>query len=176
MNKTEKEKIVKDLEIKLNTCVSTVFTEFRGINVKKMEELRKLARQNNVSFQVIKNTLAKRAYQLLDDKGFESAQMPFEGPTAIAFGWNDPIAPIKILSEFAKENPTLILKGGVIEGTIVTKEKITGYANLPTKNILLSQMLMGLQSPIRNIINILNAPVLGLLNCLKAIEQKNHNQ
>jgi large subunit ribosomal protein L10 len=170
VNRKEKERIVKELEDKFSRSASSVFAEFRGLNVQRMEDLRKRSREAKIEFQVIKNTLAERAFQLLDFKdtiGF------FAGPTGVAFGWDDPITPIKVLSEFAKDNPQLVLKGGVIEKAIVSEEKLGTLASLPPKEILLSQIVMSIQSPLNGLVNVLNGPIRGLLNCLKAIEQKN---
>lgn len=169
MNRQTKEIIIKDIETKFTNAKSSIFAEFRGLNVKKMEELRKCSREKEVEFQVVKNTLAQRAYSGLD---LEAQEELFIGPTAVAFGWGDPIVPIKVLTEFAKENPELIIKGGIVEGKIIRKEKVSKLAELPSREVLLSQFLMGLQSPIGNMMNVLSAPMRGLLNCLRAIEQK----
>ena len=169
MNRTDKERIVKELEDKFSKSASSVFAEFRGLNVQNMEELRNRSRQANVEFAVIKNTLAQRAFQTLQIK--ESTDF-FVGPTAVAFGWDDPITPIKVLNEFAKTNPQLVLKGGMIEGTLVSESKLGTLANLPPREILLSQLLMNMQSPLTGLVNVLSGPIRGLVNCLKAIEQK----
>ena len=169
MHRTDKERIVKELEDKFTNSASSVFTEFRGLNVQSMEDLRKRSREAKVEFLVIKNTLAKRAFEALNLKDVNKF---FTGPTGVAFGWDDPIIPIKVLNEFAKSNPQLVLKGGVIEGTIVSEDKLKSLATLPSKEILLSQFLMSIQSPLNGLMNTLSGPMRGLLNCLKAIEQK----
>lgn len=170
MNRTEKERVVKELEDKFSKSASSVFAEFRGINVQRMEDLRKRSREAKVEFHVIKNTLAKRAFKSLN---FKDTNIFFTGPTGVAFGWDDPITPIKVLNEFAKGNPQLVLKGGVIEGKMVAEDKLGVLASLPPKEILLSQFLMSIQSPLNGIVNTLTGPIRGLLNCLKALEQKN---
>jgi len=170
MNRTEKERVVKELEDKFSRSASSVFAEFRGLNVQRMEDLRKRSREAKVEFQVIKNTLAKRAIKSLNLKDTNKF---FVGPTGVAFGLDDPITPIKVLNEFAKGNPLLVLKGGVIEGKMVAEDKLGVLASLPPKETLLSQFLMSIQSPLNGLVNTLSGPVRGLLNCLKAIEQKN---
>jgi large subunit ribosomal protein L10 len=170
VKKKEKERIVKKLEDKFSKSASSVFVEFRGLNVQHMEDLRKRSREAKIEFQVIKNTLAKRAFQSLD---FKDTTKLFSGPTGVAFGWDDPITPIKVLSEFAKDNPQLVLKGGVIERAMVSEDNLGALASLPPKEILLSQVLMSIQSPLNGLVNVLIGPIKGLLNCLKAIEQKN---
>lgn len=170
MNRKEKERIVKELEEIFTKSASSVFAEFRGLNVQNMEDLRKRSREAKIEFQVIKNTLAERAFQVLD---FKDTSNFFTGPTGVAFGWDDPITPIKVLSEFAKDNPQLVLKGGIIEKAMVSEDKLGALASLPPREILLSQMLMNMQSPLNGLMNVLSGPMRGLLNCLKAIEQKN---
>jgi len=169
VNRKDKERIVKELEDKFSKSASSVFAEFRGLNVQSMEDLRNRSRQANVEFAVIKNTLAQRAFQTLQIKDETDF---FVGPTAVAFGWDDPISPIKVLNEFAKANPQLVLKGGMIEGTLVSESKLGTLANLPPREILLSQLLMNMQSPLTGLVNVLSGPIRGLVNCLKAIEQK----
>jgi large subunit ribosomal protein L10 len=165
----EKEKVVKELEDKFSHSASSVFAEFRGLNVQSMEDLRKRSREAKVEFQVIKNTLAKRAFESLK---LQDADTFFVGPTAVAFGVSDPIIPIKVLNDFAKDKPQLVLKGGIIEGTIVFEDKLCVLANLPPREVLLSQFLMRVQSPLTGLVNTLSGPIRALLNCLKAIEQK----
>jgi len=169
VNREEKEKAVKELEDKFSQSVSSVFAEFRGLNVQSMEDLRKRSREAQVEFQVIKNTLAKRAIQSLNLPGAETF---FVGPTAVAFGNDDPITPIKVLNDFAKDKPQLVLKGGVIEGTVVFEDKVGALAKLPPKEVLLSQFLMRAQSPLTGLVNTLSGPIRALMNCLKAIEQQ----
>lgn len=172
MNKKEKERIVKELEEKFSKSVSSVFAEFRGLNVQSMEDLRKRSREAKIEFRVIKNTLAERAFQTLD---FEDTSNLFTGPTGVAFGWDDPITPIKVLSEFAKDNPQLVLKGGIIEKAMVSEDKLGALASLPPREILLSQVLMSIQSPLNGLMNVLSGPLRGLLNCLKALEQQKNS-
>ncbi|MBN2373045.1 50S ribosomal protein L10 [bacterium] len=170
MKRKDKEKVVKELEDKFARCSSFVFIEFRGLNVQRMENLRKLSRVAHIELLVIKNTLGKMAYKTSNNKNDVSCL--FTGPTALVFAWDDPITPVRVLYEFAKDNPEIVLKGGVIEGAMVNEDKIAVLANLPSREVLLGQVISGIQSPLRGVVNVLIAPITGLMNCLKAIEQK----
>ena len=169
MKRDEKERTVKELEDKFSKSSSAVFVEFKGLSVQSMEDLRSRSRQAHVEFHVLKNTLAERAFQVLNLSGGETL---FIGPTAVAFGVDDPVVPIKVLRDFAKENPQMVLKGGVIEGKLIAENALGAIADLPPREILLSQLLMQMQAPLTGLVNTLSGPLRGLVNCLKALEQK----
>lgn len=142
-----KKQIVAEIADKLTQSKSTILTDYRGLGVSQMTELRKQLREAGVEYQVLKNTMTRRATAQtnlteLDDK--------LVGPTAIAFSNEDVVAPAKILHKFAKENKELEIKGGVVEGQVVSLEQITELAELPSREGLLSMLLSVLQAPMRN--------------------------
>lgn len=143
----EKQLLVNDVTAKLRESSCTVVADYRGLNVKQVTELRKQLREAGVEFQVLKNTLVRRATaeaQLTDLDNVLS------GPTAIAFSKEDPVAPAKILNDFAKKNDKLQIKAGVVEGKVVDVNQIKALADLPSREGLLSMLLSVLQAPIRN--------------------------
>jgi large subunit ribosomal protein L10 len=143
----EKKRQVEEIAAKLKESAATVITDYRGLNVAQMTELRKQLREAGVEFKVLKNTLVSRA---ADSVELGELNAVLTGPTAIAFSKNDAVAPAKVLSQFAKENEALKIKGGVVEGRIVDVAQIEALASLPSREGLLSMLLSVLQAPIRN--------------------------
>lgn len=141
-----KQEAVEVVAAKLRESTTTVVADYRGLNVAQVTELRKQLREAGVEFQVLKNTLVRRATESADLAGLNEI---LTGPTAIAFSKDDAIAPAKILNDFSKKNEALQLKGGVVEGRIVGAEEIKALAELPSREGLLSMLLSVLQAPMR---------------------------
>ncbi|GGA53599.1 50S ribosomal protein L10 [Kroppenstedtia guangzhouensis] len=143
----KKKQVVAEIADKLTRSKATILTDYRGLNVSQLTELRKQLREAGVDYQVLKNTMTRRATAQtnlteLDDK--------LVGPTAIAFSNDDVVAPAKVLHKFAKENTELEIKGGVVEGRVVSLDEIKELAELPSREGLLSMLLSVLQAPMRN--------------------------
>lgn len=143
----QKQVVVDEIATKLRESVCTVVADYRGLNVAQVTELRKQLRAAGVEFQVLKNSLVRRATESTDLSALDEV---LSGPTAIAFGKGDVVAPAKILSDFAKKNDALQVKGGVVEGRVVGTEQIKALAELPSREGLLSMLLSVLQAPVRN--------------------------
>jgi large subunit ribosomal protein L10 len=143
----EKQQIVADVTAKLRESSCTVVADYRGLNVAQVTELRKQLREAGVEFQVLKNTLVRRATAAAELTELDSV---LTGPTAVAFSKTDVVAAAKILTEFAKKNEALQVKGGVVEGRVVDVSQIKALAELPSREGLLSMLLSVLQAPIRN--------------------------
>jgi large subunit ribosomal protein L10 len=142
----QKKQLVEELSSKLRSSACTVVTDYRGLSVAQVTELRKQLREANVEFKVIKNTLIRRATAEAELSELDNI---ISGPTALAFS-EDAVAPAKILIEFAKKNEQLEIKGGVVEGKVVGLDQIKALADLPSREGLLSMLLSVLQAPIRN--------------------------
>ena len=143
----EKQQVVDEITSKLRESAATVITDYRGLNVAQVTELRRKLREAGIEFKVLKNTLIRRATANAELTELDSV---LTGPTAVAFGKDDAVAPVKILSQFAKENEALKIKGGVVEGRVVGFDEIKALADLPSREGLLSMLLSVLQAPIRN--------------------------
>jgi large subunit ribosomal protein L10 len=143
----EKQQAVEVITAKLRESNSTVVADYRGLNVGQVTELRKQLREAGIEFQVLKNSLVRRATEAAELTELNSILV---GPTAIAFSVDDAVAPAKILNDFAKKNDALKLKGGVVEGKVVGAEEIKALAELPSREGLLSMLLSVLQAPMRN--------------------------
>ncbi|KRE44359.1 50S ribosomal protein L10 [Paenibacillus sp. Soil522] len=143
----EKQEAVAVIAAKIAASSSTVVADYRGLNVAQVTELRKQLREAGIEFQVLKNSLVRRATEGTD---YVELNNILTGPTAIAFGKEDAVAPAKILNDFAKKNDALKLKGGIVEGKVVSQEEIKALAELPSREGLLSMLLSVLQAPVRN--------------------------
>ncbi|HUC91431.1 MAG TPA: 50S ribosomal protein L10 [Paenibacillus sp.] len=143
----EKQQSVTEIATKLRESSSTVVADYRGLNVAQVTELRKQLRAAGIEFQVLKNSLVRRATASAELSQLDEV---LSGPTAIAFSKEDAVAPAKILNDFAKKNDALKIKGGVVEGQVVGFEQIKALADLPSREGLLSMLLSVLQAPMRN--------------------------
>ena len=136
MARPDKTSAVAELAEDFRTANATVLTEYRGLSVTSMKELRR-ALGTTTKYSVVKNTLTKIAAK---DAGVEIADDLLVGPSAVAFIKGDPIDAAKSLRDFAKENPFLVIKGGIYEGKAVTKEEIMQLANLESREVLLAKL------------------------------------
>lgn len=143
----EKEQLVREIATRLTESKTTIVTDYRGLNVAEVTELRKQLREKGIEFRVFKNTLARRAANQVDME----ALVPYlTGPSALAFGTDDPVAPAKILNDFARRHKALELKGGIVEGKVVGADEVISLATLPSREGLLSMLLSVMQAPMRN--------------------------
>ena len=136
MARPDKASAVAELTEDFRTATATVLTEYRGLSVTSMKELRR-ALGEKTKYSVVKNTLTKIAAK---DAGVDISPDLLVGPSAVAFIKGDPIDAAKSLRDFAKENPFLVIKGGIYEGKAVTKEEIMQLANLESREVLLAKL------------------------------------
>ena len=143
-----KEQIVSDYAEKLAKAKSFVVVDYRGLTVAEDTQLRKELRENNVEYAVVKNRLTLRA---MEKAGFTGLDQVLTGPTAVAISYEDAVAPAKVLVTNAKKNTKLEVKGGMVEGKILSVEEVNGVASIPAKPVLIAQLLGMLQTPIRGL-------------------------
>ncbi len=141
-----KKAVVAEIAEKMKASQSTVVVEYRGLSVAEVTELRRNLRQENVEFKVYKNSLAQRA---AEEIGAGELTSDLIGPNAIAFG-DDAVAPARILADFAKKHENLVLKGGIVEGKVVSVDTVKELASLPNREGMLSMLLSCLQAPVRD--------------------------
>jgi len=142
----QKAEVVSEIKEKFSNAKSVVLFDPRGLNVAEVTELRKSLRESGSDYKVYKNTLAKRA---VAETGLELDSY-LEGPTAISFS-TDELAPVKILSEFAKKHSALELKAGVIEGKVAEANKLAAYAAIPSREGLLTMLAGGMIGVVRDL-------------------------
>jgi len=146
-----------------------IFTDYRGLTVKEISELRNNLRGSNLEFRVVKNTLARRA---AEGTPVDVAKGLFSGPVALAFGYDDPVLLAKRLIEFSKENEKLEIKGGVIEGGLCGPDDIKAISELPPRETLLAMFIGAMQSPLAKFASMLNATVARFVYAMNALKQK----
>lgn len=151
-----KKAIVEEIADKFTRSSSAILFDYRGLTVEEVTELRKQFREAGVDYKVYKNTLVKRA---LEKVGVEGLSDLMEGPNAIAFGFEDPITPAKIGSEFAKNHKALELKAGVVEGEFFDEEKVKELAAIPSRDVLLAKLLGSLKAPVSNFAYLIQAMI-----------------
>ena len=148
-----KKAVVESLTGKIKESSSVVFVDYKGITVDQDTELRKQFREAGVEYSVVKNTLTNFAAK---DAGYDFAEI-LNGTTAMASTTGDPIAPARIVCEFAKKNKnTLSIKGGVVEGSVLTADQLNGFGELPSKNALVASVLGTFLAPISSLAFVLD--------------------
>ncbi|WP_038057329.1 50S ribosomal protein L10 [Thermodesulfobacterium hydrogeniphilum] len=169
LTRAQKAEIIKNLKEKFLKCEGVFITTYRGFTAAESNEIRKLIREKGGEFRIAKNTLIRIASQ-------ETPAHPVndyvEGPTALVFVYKDPVEVAKVLHEFVKEHTSLQLRGFVIQGKGYNAEAIEQLVKLPSKEVLLAQLLGTLQAPISNFVGVLAAVLRNFLYVLKAIEEK----
>jgi len=169
INKQEKEQMLQMLKEKMGSAQLIVMADYKGINVSAITKLRRKMRESGSELKVAKNTITKIAAREL---GIEGMDEYLEGPTALAFGFDDPVAPAKILSDFAKEYKQLGIKAGILEGRVVDDVQIKELANLPSREVLLARVLGGMQTPMYGFAGALQGLLRNLVYVLEAVREK----
>ena len=164
----QKEVLVKDLNERLEKMKAAVLVNYRGISVPQIQDLRKKLHEKGADFAIAKNRLFKIA---LKDQKIECPEEIFKGPLAISFGYEDEVAPSKIIKEFAKENELPEIVGGFFEGEFVPKETIEELAKLPSHEELLAKFVYVINAPVSGFVNVLRGNMTGLINTLNQIKE-----
>jgi large subunit ribosomal protein L10 len=152
LNRNEKRQAVADFSKNVEGFQSVVLTHYRGLTVEQINTLRRRFREEKISYHVVKNTMMKLAAKGTD---LEKLNDYFKGPTAIAISHGDPISLAKILSEFVKTQPKLEIKIGLIQGRVIPPDEIKALATMPSREILLAQILGGIQVPAQELAGVI---------------------
>jgi large subunit ribosomal protein L10 len=163
---------VKELSVKLDKAKAIYFTDYLGLDVVSVTKLRKNFVEKGVEFTVAKNTLIKLAAK---EVGISGVDEFLEGPTAIAFGYDDPTSPARVIKEFLKDFDKPSVKGMIFDGEIFTSDQFDKIANLPSKEQLLSKLVGMLNSPMSKLSSVLNRSVSGLFGRLTQLNSKKGN-
>ena len=164
-----KTQVVQEIKEKIEKSKSFVIVDYRGITVAQDTELRAMMRKSGVEYKVLKNRLVKIA---LNELGYTQYDEALNGPTAIAFGMEDVVAPAKILVDNAQQFPKLEIKCGMVEKSFIDQNGVKALAALPSKEILVAKLLGTMQAPIAGFARVLKGTLSGLAIALKAIADK----
>lgn len=166
--RADKASAVAELTENFRNSSATVLTEYRGLTVKQLTELRRTL-GNETKYSVSKNTLAKRA---ATDAGIEGLEELFTGPTALAFISGDPVEAAKGLRTFAKANPVLIIKGGVFEGRAITADEVNKIADLESREVLLAKLAGAMKGNLTKAAGLFQAPLSQVARLAAALQEK----
>lgn len=173
IGKEAKAEKVDALHAKFSAVKGAILSDYRGLNVQQMADLRGRLREAEVELHVVKNTLARRA---AEDTDFAGLADQFVGPTSIAFTEGDVVAMAKAIADYAKEEPKLEIRVGLVEGQVLTPEQVTALAELPPREVLLARALGSLQSPIAGLVGVLQGVQRQFLYVLQAIQTAKEGQ
>ena len=173
MPKPEKEKIVSELKEKIDSANSILLTDFTGLNVEEISELRDQLRDSSIEYRIVKNTLTRIS---VEELGMNQILNYLDGPTAIAFGLDNPLSPAKIISEYAKKNKKPTVKAFFLDGQIYESSQVAEIAKTPDKKVLQSQLLGTISAPLSNFALSVGNLLQQLVFVLNAIKEKKEQQ
>jgi large subunit ribosomal protein L10 len=159
----EKVQSLGDLKQWLADARTAVLTEYRGLSVRQLSDLRKQLKSASASCRVVKNRIAKLA---IADSALRELAPHLKGPTAIVFSAQDPVAVAKTLQGFAKVNQQLLIKAGYVEGQVLPADGMKALADLPSREALRGQLVATLEGPLTQLVGLLNAPLRELVYVL----------
>ncbi len=169
MELNKKKEIVTQLHEDLKKSKIVIVTDFKGLDVAAVTKLRSQLTKENIDYRVIKNTLLRRASE---NTSVSVINGMFKGPSAVAISYDDPVSPAKILTKFSEENNKLEIKGGVMDGKPLDLNGIKALSSLPSREVLLSQLLSAMNAVPTGIVQLLAAVPRNMMNVLNAIKEK----
>ncbi|MDP7639485.1 MAG: 50S ribosomal protein L10 [Candidatus Hydrogenedentes bacterium] len=168
MARLDKIEAVDEIKARIEGSTVAIVTQYQGITVDEVTDLRSRLRNEGVTFKVYKNTLAKLALEGLE---LSEAVAYMEGPIAWAF-CEDPVAPAKILKEFSKDVEAIVMRGGILDGKPVTSDQLNSLADLPSQDQLRAQVVGTIAMPLRNLVGVLSAVPRNMVNVLDQIRKQ----
>ncbi len=170
MLRPEKEDVVARIKDRFQKSSSVICVDFRGVNVADITQFRQELRELSAEYQVVKNTLARRA---LAETTYQPLDQFLSGPTGIVFCPEDVAAPAKIVKKFAEQDAgALVIKGGIVAGTVFDADGIKKVATLPSRQELLADLVGSLQSPLSGLVGVLQGVISECVYTLQAIADK----
>lgn len=169
MARPEKVAAVEEIRQHLEESQAVFVTDYRGLTVSEMTQLRRKLREVGAEYKVVKNTLTRLAASEVDVEALDPLLV---GPTAVAFAKEDPVGAAKALSEFAKESRILEIRGGLLEGKLLQVDDVQALADLPPREVLLAQVVGGMQAPIAGFVSVLQGTLRNLVYALNAVREQ----
>lgn len=173
MDINEKRRIAEDLQERFKKSAIVILTDYKGLDVSSLNALRRKLREANAEYQVAKNSLLVRATEGNDVSLIKDQ---FKGPSAIALSYDDPVAPAKVLADFVKENKKFEIKVGVLNGKIVDAEGIKALSLLPSREVLLAQVLATMNAVPTALVTALSDVPRRVVNVIQAIKDQKEAQ
>lgn len=170
MERKEKEQIVADVVGLIAGTSGMFFTDFSGLTVDQMTDLRREFRKAGVQYRVAKNTLIRKALEQVG--GYDGLRDRLVGPTGVAFAYDDPVAPARIIQKFAEKNSKLSLKVCVIEQQVYDGSALADIARMPTRKDMMAAIVGSIQSPLAGVPTVINALMRDLVSVVGEIEKK----
>jgi large subunit ribosomal protein L10 len=166
-----KREIIDSLAELLKKSDAVFFTEYRGLTVKKISECRRLIRKAGGEMKVCKNTLMRKAFA--ECEMTVASDYDF-GPNAYVLSYGDAAAVAKAIRDFSKEkgNEALVVKGAILDGKILSKDQVFALADLPSKDVLIGQVVRTIAAPLQGLVTVLSGPARGFVTCLSQIKDK----
>jgi large subunit ribosomal protein L10 len=166
MSREKKAQIIESLQEVFSRCNVGILTDYRGLSTAEISDLRRKLRESGIDYKVVKNTLAQFAARRA---GMDELAGSFEGPVAIAFGYGEIKGPAKVLADYIQTSKsTLSIKGGFLGDRLLTSGDVETLATLPAREVLIGQVMAGIQSPIVALVSLLGAPIRGVMGALQA--------
>lgn len=169
MKLEQKQKIVEELAEKFKKSKVLIVTDYKGLNVTTLNDLRRKLRESDIEYRVVKNTLLARAS---DDTDVSKIKDSFKGPSAIAMSFEDPVAPAKVLTKFAEENKKLEIKIGVMGNRVLSLDDIKALSSLPAREVVLAQLLSAMNAVPTGLVSALSNIPRKMINVIQAIKEQ----
>jgi len=166
MNRAKKDEVVEQLIARLEQSPNLYLTDFTGLAVKPMTDLRRRLREAGVGYTVVKNSLVLRAFESASVKGLEDV---VNGPTAVVFAGEEPVTAARLLAQFKKDHEQLTLKAGLVEGRRLEAEEIIRLATLPSRQELLGQLAGAMQAPLQGFVGALSGLLQQFVGAVEAL-------
>jgi len=173
MERPDKKLAVEKISDIFQNAASVFVTDYKGLNVEQISDLRNQCRENSVHYLVVKNTLARIAAK---NAGYEEMIQYLKGPSAIAYSYDDPSAPARVVTSFAKKAEKPTIRFSLFEGNLYGPEKVAEIAALPTKDELYAKLLGSLNSPISGFVGTLNGLLRKFVGTLQAVKEDKEKQ
>ncbi|NLG25629.1 MAG: 50S ribosomal protein L10 [Clostridiales bacterium] len=164
-----KKAAVADIRDRMQKAQSMVIIDYRGLTVAEVTGLRNQFRAQGVEYQVLKNTMVELA---ANDLGIQGLEPYLHGPTAVAFGMQDAVAPAKIIVDFIKKSKKTEIKCGLVQGHVIDVAGVQALAELPPKEVLIAKMMGSLNAPITNFVGVLSATLRSLVYAIDAVRKQ----
>ncbi len=168
--KDQKKELVEELSREFKDIKAAVFTNYQGLTVAELDELRSRLREQNIRYSIVKTTLARLAIKDADLKDVEIPKI--KKPLAIAFSRDDEVAAAKVISEFAKEHKKPEILSGILESKMIDADEVKNLAKLPCRNELLAMFVYTIKGPVSGFVNVLTGNMRGLVNVLSALKDQ----